>query len=150
MPGGHAMPRTESPPQTVAPAAPIRPGRKVPFDVTDVMRRLRAAVADKPKPVLFDLAERGYGSPFEILVACVITIRTLEEVSLPTSLKLFGVARTPQQVAKLTPGRIDELIHACTFHGPKAKTIHGIATRVVGEFGGELPCDFETLTSFSG
>jgi endonuclease III len=115
-----------------------------------MMRRLRSSVAQKPKPVLFELAERGYDSPFEILVACVITIRTLEEVSLPASLKLFEVARTPEQVARLSPDRIDELIHACTFHRPKAQTIHGIATRVVREFGGELPCDFETLTSFSG
>src|SRR4051812_30827090 len=125
-------------------------GPKAPFDINEVMCRVRAAVADKPKAVLFELAERGYSSPFEILVACVITIRTLEEVSLPTSLKLFEIARTPEQVAKLTPGRINELIHACTFHRPKAQTIHGIATRTVREFGGELPCDFETLTTFSG
>ena len=84
-------------------------------------------MADKPKAVLFELAERGYGSSFEILVACVITIRTLEEVSLPTSLRLFEIARTPGQVAKLTPARIDELIHACTFHEPKSRAIHGRA-----------------------
>ena len=60
-----------------------------------MVARVRAAVADRPKPVLFELAERGYGSPFEILTACIITIRTLEEVSLPTSLRLFEVARTP-------------------------------------------------------
>jgi endonuclease-3 len=114
------------------------------------MARLRAAVVDRPKAVLFELAERGYGSPFEILVACIITIRTLEEVSLPTSLRLLEVARTPAEVAKLTPGRIDELIRACTFHEPKSRTIHAIARRVVGEFGGQLPCDYGTLTSLSG
>jgi endonuclease-3 len=125
-------------------------GRKKPFAVDEVIARVRKAVADKPKAVLFELAERGYGSPFEILVACVITIRTLEEVSLPTSLRLFDVARTPEEVAKLTPARIDELIHACTFHEPKSRTIHAIARRVVSEFDGRLPCDFDTLTSFSG
>ena len=114
------------------------------------MARLRDAVRDRPKAVLFELAERGYGSPFEVLVACVITIRTLEEVSLPTSLRLFEVARTPEQVAALTPGQIDDLIRACTFHEPKARTIHAIARRVVAEFGGKLPCDFATLTSFAG
>jgi len=115
-----------------------------------MMSRLRSAVADRPKPVLFELAERGYGSPFEILTACIITIRTLEEVSLPTSLRLFEVARTPEAVAKLTPQKIDDLIHACTFHEPKSRTIHAIAKRVVKEFSGRLPCDFETLTGFSG
>ena len=134
-------------------ALPVRrelKGPKLPFDIDEMMKRVRRAVRERPKAVLFELAERGYGSPFEILVACIITIRTLEEVSLPTSLKLFEVAHTPEQIAALTPREIDELIHACTFHGPKARTIHSIARRVVEEFGGELPCDFETLTSFSG
>ena len=129
---------------------PAGRGRKKPFDVDEVIARVRKAVADRPKAVLFELAERGYGSRFEILVACVITIRTLEEVSLPTSLRLFEVARTPEQVAKLPPAKIDELIHACTFHEPKSRTIHAIARRIVDEFGGNLPCDFDTLTSFSG
>jgi endonuclease-3 len=122
----------------------------LPFDIDEMMRRVRDAVADRPKAVLFELAERGYGSPFEILVACIITIRTLEEVSLPTSLRLFEVARTPEQIGKLKPTQIDDLIHACSFHGPKSRTIHAIAHRVADEFSGKLPCDFETLTSFTG
>ena len=135
-----------------APAPPAAPdkGRKRDFDLDDMMARVRRAVAKEPKAVLFELAERGHGSPFEILVACVITIRTLEEVSLPTALRLFEAARTPAEVAKLSPDRIDELIRTCTFHGPKSRTIHAIARRVVNEFGGELPCDFQTLTRFSG
>lgn len=115
-----------------------------------MMRRIRRAVADRPKAVLFELADRGHRSPFEILVACIITIRTLEEVSLPTSLRLFEVACTPADMARMKPAQIDELIRACSFHGPKSRTIHTIAQRVVDEFGGSMPCDFDTLTSFSG
>ena len=126
------------------------PSGKRPFDIDEMVKRIRVAVGERPKAVLFELAERGYGSPFEILVACVITIRTPEEVSLPASLRLLDVARTPEDVAKLTPGRIDELIGACTFHEPKSRTIHAIARRVEEEFGGELPCDFEGLTGFAG
>jgi endonuclease-3 len=123
---------------------------KKPFDIDEVMARVRQAVKHYPKPVLFELAERGYGSPFQILVACVITIRTFEEVSLPTALKLFEAADTPDAMARLGPERIDALIHACTFHEPKSRTIHAIAERVTKDFGGELPCDFQTLTSFPG
>lgn len=142
-------PRRTAPTTPPAPV-PVDRGRKRPFHVDEVVRRVRLAVADKPKAVLFELAQRGYGSPFEILAACIITIRTLEEVSLSTSLRLLEVARTPAEMAKLSPAKIDELIHACTFHEPKSRTIHAIARRVVEEFGGKLPCDFETLTGFSG
>jgi endonuclease-3 len=127
-----------------------RDAPKRPFDLPEMFRGLRRAVADRPKAVLFELADRGYGSPFQILIACIITIRTLEEVSLPTALKLFRVASTPRDIARLTPDRIDELIHACTFHGPKSRTIHAIAKQVGQEFNGNLPCDFDALTSLSG
>src|SRR5687767_9844342 len=150
------VPRKSTLPSPRTRAIPQRPvlrtlrSRKIPFDIDDMMSRVRRAVADQPKPVLFELAERGYGSPFEILIACIITIRTLEEVSLPASLRLFEVAKTPAAVARLSASHIDELIGTCTFHGPKARTIRAIAKRVVHEFDGKLPCDFETLTSFAG
>ena len=99
---------------------------------------------------MFELAEDGFSSAFEQLVACMISIRTYDEVSLPTARKLLARARTPAEMVKLTPEEIDELIHACTFHERKAVQIHAVARRVLDEFGGELPCDSETILSFGG
>jgi len=124
--------------------------RKLPFDIPKMMRLVRGAVRGYPKAILFELAERGYSSPFEILIACILTIRTVEEVSLPAAHKLFGSARTPEEMARLKIEQIDALIATCTFHRPKAKSIHAIAQRVLDEFKGELPCDFDTLTSLAG
>ena len=53
---------------------------KQPFDIDDAMRRSREAVEPYPKAALFELAAEGYTSPFEILVACMISIRTCDEV----------------------------------------------------------------------
>jgi endonuclease-3 len=111
---------------------------------------IERAIKPYPKAAMFELAEAGFTSLFQQLVACIISIRTLDEVSAPTARKLFDVARTPGEMAKLTPGRIDELIHSATFHEPKAKTIHDIAGLVLRQYQGELPCDLETLLSFRG
>jgi endonuclease-3 len=53
-------------------------------------------------------------------------------------------------VAKLSVKELDDLIHAFTFHRPKAESIHKIAVRTVEEFSGKIPCDFDVLTSFAG
>lgn len=129
---------------------PRTPAAKQPFDIDVVMDRSRDAVRPLPKAALFELAELGYTSPFEQLVACIISIRTFDEVMLPTAQRLFAVARTPHDMASLTPEAINDLIRACTFHEPKSHNIHAIAQRVVDEYGGELPCDAEVLTSFRG
>jgi endonuclease-3 len=125
-------------------------GAKRPVDIDDLLARIGRAIAPYPKAALFELFERGHRSVFEQLVACILSIRTLDEVSLPAALRLFEVARTPAALAELTEEQIDGLIGTVTFHRPKAATVRRIAGRTIAEFGGELPCDPEVLASFKG
>ena len=112
--------------------------------------RLRDAVQPFPKAALFELAEAGFHSPFEVLVACLISIRTRDEVTLPCARRLFALARTPVTMSQLTLDDIDRAIRACTFHDVKARQIHDIAARLTTAYGGILPCDAELLQSFRG
>ena len=120
------------------------------FDIHAVLTRIREAVAEHADAAMFDLAERGFRTVFQQLVACIISIRTLDEVSLPAAIKLLERAPTPEKMAKLSVSQIDALIRASSFHEAKAAQIREIARRAVDEFGGELPCDFDVLTSFKG
>jgi len=123
---------------------------KRPFDIDLAMLRIREAVRPFPKAALFELAEEGFQSPFEVLIACIISIRTLDEVTLPCARRLFALARTPLAVSRLAPEAVDEVIRDCTFHEAKARQIRAIACRVVAEHGGTLPCDAEQLRSLRG
>lgn len=123
---------------------------KRPFEIALVIRRIRRAVRPFPKAALFELAEEGFASPFEQLVACIISIRTRDEVTLPTARKLFNRARTPLAVSKLTAQEIDRLIGACSYHERKARQIRELARRTVEEYGGNLPCAYDALLSFGG
>ena len=60
---------------------------KRPFDLELALPRLRSATEHLPKAAMFDVAEQGYDSLFEQLIACLISIRTYDEVSLPTALR---------------------------------------------------------------
>jgi endonuclease III len=123
---------------------------KLPFDISTAIKHIRAAVQPYPKAAMFELFDDGFTSPFEQLIACIISIRTYDEVSLTTSRKLFAKARTPQAIAELSPSEIAALIKPSTFYESKAKQIKAIAQRVRDEYGGELPCDREVLLSFAG
>ncbi len=124
--------------------------QKKPLDINVMLERIQVAVQPFPKAAMFELSDEGYNSPFEQLVACIISIRTLDEVSLPTARRLFQQARTPEEIVKLTPSQIDALIHDSSFHERKAVQIHKLAERVIDEFGGVLPCEPEILMSFEG
>jgi endonuclease III len=123
---------------------------KQPFNIDLAVTRIREAVEPFPKAVLFELAEEGYTAPFQQLVACIISIRTLDEVMGPAARRLFARARTPLEVSQLTPQEIDALIQPAMYHERKGYTIQAIAQRIVEEYGGELPCEEAVMLSFSG
>ncbi|MCA9863912.1 MAG: hypothetical protein R2853_04745 [Thermomicrobiales bacterium] len=121
-----------------------------PFQIDIALERVAVAVEPYPKAAMFALAELGYRSPFQQLVACMISIRTRDEESLPLSLRLFAVAADATAIAALEPAQIDTLIAPCTFHERKAQQIHALAARVAAMPGGVLPCDGELMRGFSG
>jgi endonuclease III len=123
---------------------------KRPFKIDLVLQRIREAVQPFAKAALFELAEDGFDSTFEQLVACIISIRTRDEVTVKMARKLFARARTPMEVSRISPQKIDQYINACTFHERKARQIHQIASQVVDQYRGDLPCDADALLSFEG
>ncbi|MFN8490559.1 MAG: endonuclease III [Caldilineaceae bacterium] len=123
---------------------------KRPFDIHVAIERIREAVKPFPKAAMFELADDGHTSLFEQLVACLISIRTYDEVSLPCARQLFALARTPADMAQLTVAQIDAAIGASTFHEAKAPQILAIAQQVIEKYAGNLPCDLDALLAFKG
>jgi endonuclease-3 len=113
-------------------------------------RRIEKAIAPFPKAALFELYERGFTTLFEQLAACIISIRTLDETTIPVSLRLFGQARTPAELLRLSPSQLEGLLYGTTFPGQKAYTLLGIARTAEDTYGGHLPAHFEILTALKG
>ncbi|MGE5224040.1 MAG: endonuclease III domain-containing protein [Omnitrophica WOR_2 bacterium] len=123
---------------------------KRPLDIDLMFERIQVAVQPFPKAAMFELYDDGFASPFEQLVGCIISIRTLDEVTIPTARALFSRARTPEAILRLNVEEIDRLIGKCSFHERKSYQIREIARRVMDEYGGAVPCDSQVLLSFSG
>ena len=123
---------------------------KEPFNIDEVFRRLREATAHLPKAAMFELRDRGYSSPFEQLVASLISARTLDETTIPVSLRIFEVARTPEALAGLDEGTLVKLLHGATFPEPKARDLKRLAQQIATEHGGRVPDTMEGLTAFRG
>ena len=123
---------------------------KTNVDLALVLSRVEEAIKPYPKAAMFDLFERGYNSLFEQLISCIVSIRTLDETTIPVSLRLFEAARTPEQLLAIDIPTLTELLYGTTYPDQKAYTLRGIADRIVNEFGGQLPANFVTLTSLKG
>ncbi len=120
------------------------------FDLNEMLQRVESCIKDYPKAAMFDLFEKGHTSLFEQLISCIISIRTLDETTIPVSEKLFARARTPAELLKLSPQALEKLLTGTQYPGQKAHTLLGIAQIAVEQYGGSLPADYDSLIALKG
>lgn len=123
---------------------------KRPFDVHAVFQAIRDVVKPFPKGAQFQLADEGHTSVFEQLLGCILSTRTLDEISIECARSLFTLGRTPEALARAGLSRIDDAISSCRFHETKSRDILEISRIALERFNGELPCRGDVLTTFPG
>ena len=64
--------------------------------------------------------------PFRILIGCVLSLRTKDEVSYPATERLFARASDPRSMQKLDAGTIARLVYPVGFYRRKAEQIREI------------------------
>ncbi len=86
-----------------------------------------------------------FKTPWELLVSCIISLRTRDEVTAVSAERLFKVAPTPQDLMKLSPERIGELIYPAGFYKTKGKNLKKVAEIIVNKHKGKVPDSKEEL-----
>ena len=89
-------------------------------------------------------------SAFRLLVACVISLRTKDEVTAEASARLFAIAPDPDRLARLDVERIAEAIYPAGFYNTKARQLNAIGKALRDQFGGEVPSEEEALLALPG
>lgn len=89
-------------------------------------------------------------SPFHLLVSCVISLRTKDEVTHNASRRLYELANTPTELAALDEGAIASAIYPAGFYNTKAGQLRRIATILIDSHGGEVPADEAAMLELPG
>ncbi len=93
--------------------------KKPPFDIDRFMAILAAEYRSWNAPVITLIANRG-GSPFEILISTLLSLRTKDAVTGKAAARLLAVAATPGTMIGLDEARVRELIYPVGFYATKA------------------------------
>jgi len=109
----------------------------------EFFRRLRAAM---PEPK----SELEHATPFELLVAVILSAQATDKgVNLATK-KLFPVANTPAKIAALGEEKLMEYIKTIGLFRMKAKNVVAMSKLLMSEHGGEVPNTREALEKLPG
>ncbi len=118
------------------------------FPIDDAMARLHATMPAFEQPLI-----EGMGadqSPFRILIATILSLRTKDTLTAVVAPRLFAVADTPETTLELSEERIAELIYPVGFYRTKARSIRAICQMLLERFGGQVPPDLDALLSLPG
>jgi endonuclease-3 len=94
--------------------------------------------------------ELVYSTPFELLVAVVLSAQATDASVNKSTAKLFPVANTPAAIYALGEDGLKEYIKTIGLFNSKAKNLIKTCALLVAEHGGEVPRDRETLESLPG
>jgi len=94
---------------------------------------------------------KGKGnSPYYVLVSCILSQRTKDEVTYPAANRLFEKADTPERMLKLKTSQIEKLIYPAGFYKTKAKTIKEVSRQLIDDYKGGVPDEMDELTRLKG
>ena len=94
--------------------------------------------------------ELDYGSPFQLLVAVVLSAQCTDKRVNMVTKSLFAQYPTPQQMAQATEEEILSYISSVSYPNSKAGYLKGMSQMLVSDFGGEVPSTMEELTRLPG
>lgn len=92
----------------------------------------------------------SYGSPFELLVATMLSAQTTDVTVNKATAVLFQIYNKPEHFASLAAEELEKYIRTCGFYKTKGINIINTSKRILSDFGGEVPREMELLTSLPG
>jgi endonuclease-3 len=120
-----------------------------PAEIHRAMSILREESRSWRTPAVTIVAEDSR-SPYKVLVSCIISLRTKDEVTSQASKMLFEHAATPEAMQQLSAAEIAKLIYPAGFYRTKAEQILAISRRLVAEYDGRVPDSLDELLTFRG
>jgi endonuclease-3 len=111
-------------------------------ELDELIRRLEEFRRSCTPTTLGETAQTSR-SPYRLLVSCVISLRTKDEVTHGASQRLLEIAPTPAKLAELDESRIASAIFPAGFYNQKSKQLKRIGRILSDDYQGRVP-DSET------
>ncbi len=116
------------------------------MDATKIHRLFTRLRAIRPRPT----TELRYASPFELLIAVILSAQSTDKKVNQATERLFRVADTPRALLELGEGRLKDHVKTIGLYNTKTTNIINTCTLLLERHGGEVPRDRAALEALPG
>jgi endonuclease-3 len=118
-------------------------------EIHSAIRILRREVPKWQTPIVTLVAENSE-SPFQVLISCILSLRTQDTTTAQASWRLFALADAPETMSRLSIQKIEKAIFPVGFYHTKAKVIRGICRTLLKDYSGRVPDEIDELLKLKG
>jgi endonuclease-3 len=117
--------------------------------ISKVLRLVRLAISAWEPAALGKIAKESR-DPFRVLISCILSQQTKDQVTEAASERLYRLADRPDTILALSERRIARAIYPVSFYRTKARTIREVCRVLLTRFAGQVPDSLEALLSLNG
>lgn len=114
-----------------------------------IIKILKKELKDYKNPIITELSDLTK-DPFIVLISCLLSLRTKDEVTAKASKSLFSLAKNPYKMLKLDTKKIADAIYPVGFYKTKANRIKEICQALIDNHSGKVPDTEEELLKLKG
>ena len=115
--------------------------------IDEIVSTLKAA---KQPPSEFVKLMDSFNSPYLVLIACILSMRTNDRTTYPATLRMLELAKTPKEMKNVKVEDLAKAIYPVGFYENKAKQIIELSRQIDEELDGKVPDTIEELVEFNG
>ena len=116
--------------------------------IDDIVRILKKEIKKWTEPIVTEISKDN--SPYKVLISCILSLRTKDDVTRKASKRLFGFADNPSDMVKVSVKKIEKAIYPVGFYITKAKRILDISKTLVDVYNSKVPDEIDELLKFKG
>ncbi|MGC9257667.1 endonuclease III domain-containing protein [Desulfurella sp.] len=113
--------------------------------INKIVETLREIYPSLQEPIVTEVAREG--NPFFVLISTILSLRTKDKTTKEATQRLLSVAKTPNEMLKLTQEQIAKLIYPVGFYNVKAKNILEVCKILIEKYNSKVPDSLEDLLS---
>ena len=107
-------------------------------------------IVEKLSKVFTDKPALNYSTPYELLIAVILSAQCTDERVNKITKVLFENYSTPEKMITLSQEELEKYIFSCGLYKSKAKHILSATNDILTKFNGQVPCSLEDLRSLAG
>lgn len=112
--------------------------------------RTAKIIVEKLSGIFTDKPALNFGSPYELLVAVILSAQCTDARVNKITEELFKRYNTPEKMVELKNEELEKYIYSCGLYKSKAEHILSASRDIMKKFGGEVPNNLEDLRSLAG